>query len=122
MSRAKLPLPEATATADDNPAEIEPFSLAATRMDTFPSECAIFVNTPDKIRAALDAGAGKVIAICGTHSRKELEEHGAHYVLDSLRKVECLNHSNWLELHITVPDSPVSSAKPKPRKAAKFYY
>ncbi|KAF5365994.1 hypothetical protein D9758_006698 [Tetrapyrgos nigripes] len=118
MSRAGLPHPKVTVTAEDSEgqdsAQIQAISLAAIRMDgaslCLPAQCAVFVNSPEGIREAIADGAGTIIAVCGTYNREQLEDARPHYVVDSLEAVQCdVLESGELEVHVWVPEVPENS-------------
>lgn len=85
-----------TITADDprlcaagKPA-LDPFLLAAAECLGYQaSRCVVFEDSPSGIKAGVAAGA-IVIAVCtANHSRKQVEECGAHFVVENLEDVRC---------------------------------
>jgi beta-phosphoglucomutase-like phosphatase (HAD superfamily) len=85
--------PKVTITADDSrlragkPAP-DPFLLAAECLGYQASRCVVFEDSPSGIKAGVAAGA-IVVAVCTSHSRKRIEECGAHFVVENLEDVRC---------------------------------
>ena len=85
--------PKVTITADDprpragKPAP-DPFLLAAECLGYRASRCVVFEDSPSGIRAGVAAGA-IVVAVCTSHSRGQIEECGAHFVVENLEDVCC---------------------------------
>ena len=85
--------PKVTITADDprlcagKPAP-DPFLLAAKCLGYSAERCVVFEDSPSGIRAGVAAGA-IVVAVCTSHSRRQVEECGAHYVVENLEDVHC---------------------------------
>ena len=85
--------PKVTITADDprlragKPAP-DPFLLAAECLGCEASRCVVFEDSPNGIKAGVASGA-TVVAVCTSHSRKQIEECGAHFVVDNLEDVRC---------------------------------
>jgi len=85
--------PVVTITADDprlgagKPAP-DPFLLAAECLGYPASRCVVFEDSPNGIKAGVAAGA-VVIAVCTSHSRKQVEGCGAHFVVENLEDVRC---------------------------------
>ena len=50
------------------------------------SRCVVFEDSPSGIRAGVAAG-GIVVAVCTSHSRGQIEECGAHFVVENLEDV-----------------------------------
>lgn len=85
--------PKVTITADDSrlragkPAP-DPFLLAAECLGYQASRCVVFEDSPSGIKAGVAAGA-IVVAVCTSHSRGQIEECGAHFVVENLEDVRC---------------------------------
>ena len=85
--------PKVTITADDSrlgagkPAP-DPFLLAAECLGYQASRCVVFEDSPSGIKAGVAAGA-IVVAVCTSHSRNQIEEYGAHFVVENLEDVRC---------------------------------
>ena len=45
----------------------------------------MFEDAPSGIKSGVASGA-KVLAVCTSHERKEVEGHGAHWIVDDLSK------------------------------------
>ncbi|KAI0264144.1 HAD-like domain-containing protein [Gloeopeniophorella convolvens] len=93
MSRVGITPPDVTITADDRrlkagkPAP-DPFLLAAECLGYTASRCVVFEDSPSGIKAGVASGA-IVIAVCTSHAREQIEECGAHFVVDTLEDVGC---------------------------------
>jgi beta-phosphoglucomutase-like phosphatase (HAD superfamily) len=85
--------PKVTITADDprlragKPAP-DPFLLAAGCLGYNASRCVVFEDSPNGIRAGVAAGA-IVVAVCTSHSREQVGDCGAHFVVENLEDVRC---------------------------------
>jgi beta-phosphoglucomutase-like phosphatase (HAD superfamily) len=85
--------PKVTITADDprlragKPAP-DPFLLAAECLGYRASRCVVFEDSPSGIKAGVAAGA-IVIAVCTSHSRKQIKDCGAHFIVENLEDVRC---------------------------------
>lgn len=55
-------------------------------------KCLVVEDAPSGIKSGLDAGA-IVLAVCTSHSRDELKDLGAHYMVDNLENV----HFEWTQ-------------------------
>jgi beta-phosphoglucomutase-like phosphatase (HAD superfamily) len=92
MTRVGITPPEVTITADDKrlkagkPAP-DPFLLAAECLGFDCSKCLVFEDSPSGIRAGVASGA-TVIAVCTSHERKQIENCGAHYIVENMEMVE----------------------------------
>ena len=93
LSRVGIVPPKVTITADDprlragKPAP-DPFLLAAECLGYRASRCVVFEDSPSGIRAGVAAGA-IVVAVCTSHERGQIEECGAHFVVENLEDVRC---------------------------------
>jgi beta-phosphoglucomutase-like phosphatase (HAD superfamily) len=66
----------------------DPFLLAAECLGYRVSRCVVFEDSPSGIRAGVAAGA-IFVAVCTSHSRGQIEECGAHLVVEKLEDVRC---------------------------------
>ncbi|KAH8112525.1 HAD-like protein [Phellopilus nigrolimitatus] len=93
MTRVGITPPPVTITADDKrlkagkPAP-DPFLLAASCLGFDAKRCVVFEDSPSGIRAGVASGA-TVIAVCTSHERSKIENCGAHFVVEDMRKVRC---------------------------------
>jgi beta-phosphoglucomutase-like phosphatase (HAD superfamily) len=93
MTRVGITPPPVTITADDKrlkagkPAP-DPFLLAADCLGFDARRCVVFEDSPSGIRAGVASGA-IVIAVCTSHEREQIENCGAHYIVDNMSKVKC---------------------------------
>ncbi|KAH8106675.1 HAD-like protein [Phellopilus nigrolimitatus] len=93
MTRVGITPPPVTITADDKrlkagkPAP-DPFLLAASCLGFDAKRCVVFEDSPSGIRAGVASGA-TVIAVCTSHERSKIEDCGAHFVVEDMRKVRC---------------------------------
>jgi beta-phosphoglucomutase-like phosphatase (HAD superfamily) len=93
LSRVGIVQPKVTITADDPRLRAgkrapDPFLLAAECLGYRASRCVVFEDSPSGIRAGVAAGA-IVVAVCTSHSRGQIEECGAHFVVENLDDVRC---------------------------------
>lgn len=65
----------------------DPFLLAAADLRVDPKRAVIFEDSPSGIKAAVAAGS-TVIAVCTSHKREEIENLGAHFVVDTMDQVK----------------------------------
>ena len=85
--------PKVTITADDprlragKPAP-DPFLLAAECLGYQASRCVVFEDSPSGIKAGVASGA-IVVAVCTSHSREQIEDCGAHFIVENLEDVRC---------------------------------
>ncbi|KAH9980674.1 HAD-like domain-containing protein, partial [Russula compacta] len=94
LARIGLVPAKVTITLDDpclragKPA-LDQFLLAAAECLGYQaSRCVVFEDSPSGIKAGVAAGA-IVIAVCTSHSHKQVEECGAHFVVENLEDVRC---------------------------------
>ncbi|KAK7468986.1 hypothetical protein VKT23_003482 [Stygiomarasmius scandens] len=93
MTRVGITPPPVTITADDKrlkagkPAP-DPFLLAAECLGYDASDCVVFEDSPSGIRAGLASGA-TVIAVCTSHKRSQIENCGAHFIVENMECVKC---------------------------------
>ena len=93
MKRVGIVPPPVTITADDKrlkagkPAP-DPFLLAADCLGYDAKKCVVFEDSPSGIRAGVASGA-TVIAVCTSHERSQIENCGAHYIVDNMDFIDC---------------------------------
>jgi glycerol 3-phosphatase-1 len=63
----------------------EPYLAGASRISKDIERCIVFEDAPSGIKSGVASGA-KVLAVCTSHERKEVEGHGAHWIVDDLSK------------------------------------
>ena len=91
LGRVGIIPPKVTINADDPqlraglPAS-DPFLFVAECLGYQASRCVVFEDSPSGIKAGVASGA-IVIAVCTSHSRKQIEECGAHFVVENLEDV-----------------------------------
>ncbi|KAJ7774499.1 HAD-like protein [Mycena maculata] len=93
MTRVGINPPEVTITADDKRLEAgkpapDPFLLAAKCLGFSATDCVVFEDSPNGIRAGVASGA-TVIAVCTSHERAQIEHCGAHYIVEDMERVIC---------------------------------
>jgi beta-phosphoglucomutase-like phosphatase (HAD superfamily) len=66
----------------------DPFLLAAKCLGYRASHCVVFEDSPSGIKAGVAAGV-IVVAVCTSHARQQIEECGAHFVVENLDDVHC---------------------------------
>ncbi|WVR09173.1 hypothetical protein IAU60_006235 [Kwoniella sp. DSM 27419] len=92
LSRTNINIPRVCVTADD-PRLLrgkpfpDPFLLAAADLDINPVRAVVFEDSPSGIKAGVAAGA-TVIAVCTSHKRSQIDNLGAHYVVDTMDQVQ----------------------------------
>jgi len=93
MQRVGIIPPPVTITACDKrlkagkPAP-DPFLLAAECLGYEASKCVVFEDSPSGIRAGVASGA-TVVAVCTSHERSQIENCGAHYIVENMESVHC---------------------------------
>ncbi|EMD39579.1 hypothetical protein CERSUDRAFT_45840 [Gelatoporia subvermispora B] len=93
MTRVGITPPPVTITADDKrlkagkPAP-DPFLLAAECLGFDAKKCVVFEDSPSGIKAGVASGA-TVIAVCTSHERAQIENCGAHFLVENMDKVRC---------------------------------
>ncbi|KAJ7632696.1 HAD-like protein [Roridomyces roridus] len=93
MTRVGITPPSVTITADDPRLQAgkpspDPFLLAAACLGFEAKNCVVFEDSPSGIRAGVASGA-TVIAVCTSHERSQIENYGAHYVVEDMERVTC---------------------------------
>ncbi|KAJ7063372.1 hypothetical protein C8F01DRAFT_1229941 [Mycena amicta] len=66
----------------------DPFLLAAKCLGFEAKNCVVFEDSPNGIRAGVASGA-TVIAVCTSHERSQIENCGAHFIIEDMNHVEC---------------------------------
>lgn len=93
LATAGINPPTALLTADDcsnGKPHPEPYQKGAALLNTAPSRCIVIEDAPAGIASGLAAGA-VTIAVCTSHTRKQLENTGATHIVDNLEQV----HVEW---------------------------
>ncbi|KAH8106681.1 HAD-like protein [Phellopilus nigrolimitatus] len=104
MTRVGITPPPVTITADDKrlkagkPAP-DPFLLAASCLGFDAKRCVVFEDSPSGIRAGVASGA-TVIAVCTSHERSKVENCGAHFVVEDMRKVRCVTEGEGAAMRL----------------------
>ncbi|KAF7304821.1 HAD-like protein [Mycena kentingensis (nom. inval.)] len=93
MERVGIHPPEVTITGDDKRLEAgkpapDPFLLAAKCLGFEAKNCVVFEDSPSGIKSGVASGA-TVIAVCTSHERAQLENCGAHYIVEDMSHVTC---------------------------------
>ncbi|WOO76705.1 Hexitol phosphatase A [Vanrija pseudolonga] len=80
----------------------EPYLTGAHKLGLDPKDCIVVEDAPSGIKAGVAAGC-KVLAVCTSHPREELEGLGAEWIVDDLSKVEAvITPESKVSLRITV--------------------
>lgn len=90
FKQCNLVLPGVLATADsvqNGKPHAEGYLQAAAGLGMDPKDCVVFEDAPSGVRAARAAGMD-VVAVLTTHSREQLEEAGATYIVPFLTEVD----------------------------------
>ena len=66
----------------------DPFLLAAGCLGYCASRCVVFEDSPSGIKAGVAAGV-IVVAVCTSHFRGQIEDCGAHFVVEIMEDVLC---------------------------------
>ena len=104
MNRVGIKPPIVTITADDKrlkagkPAP-DPFLLAAECLGYDATRCVVFEDSPSGIRAGVASGA-TVIAVCTSHDRSQIQDCGAHFIVENLESVLCEVEGNLLKFTV----------------------
>ena len=106
MTRVGIVPPAVTITADDPRLKRgkpfpDPFLLAAENLGLGASRCVVFEDSPSGIKAGVASGA-IVIAVCTSHQRHQIENCGAHYIVENMEQVKCEAVDGMLEFSIKV--------------------
>lgn len=70
----------------------EPYLKGAAMLSKDIKNCLVVEDAPAGIASGLAAGA-KVVALCTSHKREQIEKLGAHYVIDNLDSL----HVSWTQ-------------------------
>ncbi|KAJ7111540.1 HAD-like protein [Mycena crocata] len=110
LKRVGIEPPQVTITADDERLEAgkpapDPFLLAAKCLGFAADRCVVFEDSPSGIRAGVASGA-TVIAVCTSHERSQIENCGAHYIVEDMARVECqvVGEGEDMRLRFTILD------------------
>lgn len=88
LSTSSIPAYPALVTADDvvrgkpNP---EPYLAGAKKLGLDAASCIVVEDAPTGIKSGVACGA-KVLAVCTSHTREELEGLGAEWIVEDLTK------------------------------------
>jgi beta-phosphoglucomutase-like phosphatase (HAD superfamily) len=104
MTRVDIIPPNVTITADDPRLKRgkpfpDPFILAAENLGFDPAKCVVFEDSPSGIKAGVASGA-TVIAVCTSHQRHQIENCGAHYIVENMEQVRCREVGGKLEFTV----------------------
>lgn len=93
MTRVGITPPPVTITADDKRLKAgkpspDPFLLAAKCLGFAADRCVVFEDSPSGIKAGVASGA-VVIAVCTSHTREQIENCGAHFIVSNMDSVTC---------------------------------
>jgi len=104
MTRVGIVPPAVTITADDPRLRRgkpfpDPFILAAENLGYDPANCVVFEDSPSGIKAGVASGA-TVIAVCTSHQRHQIENCGAHFIVDNMEQVKCRQVNGKLEFTV----------------------
>ncbi|GMK57538.1 hypothetical protein CspeluHIS016_0403720 [Cutaneotrichosporon spelunceum] len=65
----------------------EPYLAGAKKLGVDPTRCIVVEDAPTGIKSGVASGA-KVLAVCTSHTREELEGLGAEWIVEDLTKVQ----------------------------------
>lgn len=102
VKAAKLPLPERWISANDvvkGKPDPEPYSKGAELLGFAPGECVVVEDAPSGIKAGLAAGC-RVIGVVTSHTREQVAEAGATWVVESLADVQVVATAGGLKLEL----------------------
>ncbi|WVF65695.1 hypothetical protein IAT40_000426 [Kwoniella sp. CBS 6097] len=92
LNRTSINIPKVCVTADDSrllrgKPFPDPFLLAASDLGIAPTRAVVFEDSPSGIKAGVASGA-TVIAVCTSHKREQIENLGAHFVVETMDQVK----------------------------------
>lgn len=88
LSTANVPMPAHIITADSvskGKPDPEPYLSGAKRLELSADQCIVFEDAPSGIKSGVASGA-RVLAVCTSHKREELEGLGARWIVADLTK------------------------------------
>ncbi len=88
LSTSGIPPYPALVTADDvvlGKPDPEPYLAGAKKLRMDPARCIVVEDAPTGIKSGVASGA-KVLAVCTSHTREELEGLGAEWIVEDLTK------------------------------------
>ncbi|CAD6569688.1 MAG: hypothetical protein TREMPRED_005420 [Tremellales sp. Tagirdzhanova-0007] len=88
----------------------EPYMVGAKALDMDPEKCIVVEDAPSGIKAGVAAGC-RVLAVCTSHERTQLEGLGATWIVEDLSKVTASVEGDMIRLAIdeTGLEKPVTS-------------
>src|SRR5208337_3085360 len=104
LRAAGLPIPKTLITSSDvkiGKPDPEPYLKAAAKLGFAASDCVVVEDAPSGVRAGKDAGA-RVIAFLTTMIRRDLEDAGADWILQSCADIAASNNGDSLRLSLSL--------------------
>ena|SRR5208337_1542969 len=104
LRAAGLPIPKTMITSSDvkiGKPDPEPYLKAAAKLGFAASDCVVVEDAPSGVRAGKDAGA-RVIAFLTTMIRRDLEDAGADWILQSCADIAASNNGDSLRLSLSL--------------------
>lgn len=95
LATAGIQPPEHLVTADQctyGKPHPEPYEKAAALLGKSTKKSVVFEDAPAGIQAGLAAGS-TVIAVCTSHTREQLKDVGAQFIVENLERV----HVEWID-------------------------
>ena len=102
LELAEVPKPPHIVTAGDvkkGKPHPEPYLTGAEKISKDIKTCIVFEDAPSGIRSGVASGA-RVLAVCTSHTREQVQGYGATWVVDDLTKVKARVVDGSLELEI----------------------
>ncbi|RSH94828.1 hypothetical protein EHS25_004634 [Saitozyma podzolica] len=99
---AGVPVPENLITAEkvtNGKPHPEPYMLGASILSVEPKDCIVVEDAPSGIRAGVAAGS-RVLAVCTSHTRQQLEGHGATWTVEDLRDLRVTPSEGGFVCHL----------------------
>jgi sugar-phosphatase len=104
VKAAKLPLPERWISADDvvkGKPDPEPYRKGAALLGFAAGDCVVVEDAPSGIKAGLAAGC-RLIGVVTSHTREQVADAGATWVVESLEDVRLVAVEGGLRLELAV--------------------
>jgi len=104
LRAAGLPIPKTMITSSDvkiGKPDPEPYLKAAAKLGFAASDCVVVEDAPSGVRAGKAAGA-RVIAFLTTMIRRDLEDAGADWILQSCADIAASNNGDSLRLSLSL--------------------
>ncbi|EIW72384.1 hypothetical protein TREMEDRAFT_36663 [Tremella mesenterica DSM 1558] len=102
LPTAGIPIPPTFVTANDvtkGKPHPEPYLKGAEMLGLDPTDCLVVEDAPSGVKAGVAAGC-KVLGLCTSHTRTQMEHAGANWVVQDLSKVKATLQDGIVHLDI----------------------